>query len=108
MANFELNAGENIIKEIKGDYWEKSFLFMYDQKRGSFCFTNERIMFRGGFSTTLNLPYSDIVSISKCNVGPMIGFIPTGISVTMRDGKSYRLSVLKRSELMELIQSKIN
>lgn len=106
-VQLDLHEGETIIKEVKGDYWEKLFLFMYSQKRGKYWFTSERIIFRGGIIAGLDLPYAEIAEISKCNVGPAIHFIPTGIKVTMKDGKQYRLSVLGRKEIMEIIQSKL-
>lgn len=102
-----MNEGETVIKEVKGDYWANLFLFMYSQKRGKYWFTSEKIVFQGGFATSLELKYSDIAEIKKCNVGPAIHFIPTGINVIMKDGKKYRLSVLGRNEIMQLIQSKM-
>lgn len=103
---FELHEGESIEKELKGDYWEKTLCF-YSQKTGKYWFTNERIIFRGGFVTALDLPYAEIESVSLCNVGPLIPFLPTGIKVTMKDNKSYKLSVLKRKDILAFIQSKI-
>lgn len=102
----ELHEGEQVEKEIKGDYWEKTFC-MYSQKSGKYWFTNERIIFRGGFVAALDLPYSEIESVSLCKVGPLLQFLPTGIKVSMKDGKNYKLSVLKRKEILELIQSRL-
>lgn len=103
----DLHEGETVVQEVKGDYWENTFLFMYSQKRGKFWFTDERILFRGGFTASLDLPYSEITEIKKCNVGPAVHFVPTGIKVTMRDGKNHRLSVLGRNKIMELIRSRM-
>ena len=105
--NIELRANEVIEKEMASDYWE-SFLFMLSQKRGRYCFTNQRIVFQGGFATEIEIPYAEIESIKKCCVGGLIRIMPTGIKVTMKDGKKHYLSVLKRGQIMELIQSKIN
>ena len=49
---FELHDGEAVEKEVKGDYWEKN-LGLYSQKTGKYWFTNERIIFRGGFAVAL-------------------------------------------------------
>lgn len=105
--NFELKENEKLEKEIKSDYWE-TFLFTMNQKRGKYYFTDERIVFQGGFATVIEIPYSEIESIKKCCVGPLLRFVPTGIKVTMRDGKKHYLSVTKRKDIMDLIQSKIN
>lgn len=103
----ELHEGECVEKEIKGDYWERNLCF-YSQKRGKYWFTSERILFRGGFVAEIDIPYSDIESVKLCNVGPLIQFLPTGIKVTTKGGKHYRLSVLKRKSILELIQAKMN
>lgn len=105
MAEFPLELWENEVVEMKmaSDYWEKFLIFM-EQKRGVYWFTNQRIVF-SGFST-VEIPYSEIVSFEKCNVGPLIRFVPCGIKVTMRDGKVHYLSVSKRAKILELIQSK--
>lgn len=103
----ELQEGEVVEKEVQGDYWEKVFLCFYDQKRGKYWFTNKRISFQGGFVTALDIPYSEIESVSECCVGGLIPFVPTGVKVNTRDGKSYKLSVLKRKEIIAFLQSKI-
>lgn len=103
----ELHEGESVENEIKGDYWERTLCF-YSQKRGNYWFTNERILFRGGFTVEIDIPYSDIESVKLCNVGPVVQFLPTGIKVTTKDGKSHKLSVLKRKSILELIQGKMN
>lgn len=106
-VDLELQAGETVLKEIRGDYWEKLFLFLYSQKIGQYWFTSERIVFRGEFVADLNLSYKEIQEVKACAVGPAIPFIPTGIKVTMKDGKSYKLSVLRRKKIMELISSRM-
>ena len=50
--NLELHEGEVVESEVKGDYWEKT-LCMYSQKSGKYWFTNQRILFRGGFTAAL-------------------------------------------------------
>ena len=89
--NLELHEGEVVESEVKGDYWEKT-LCMYSQKSGKYWFTNQRILFRGGFTASLDLPYEEIDDVRTCSVGPFIPFMPTGVKVTMKNGKSYKLS----------------
>ena len=98
--NLELHEGEVVESEVKGDYWEKT-LCMY-------WFTNQRILFRGGFTASLDLPYEEIDDVRTCSVGPFIPFMPTGVKVTMKNGKSYKLSVLGRKKIAEYIQSKLS
>ena len=74
--DLELQEGEVVEKEIKGDYWEKTLCF-YSQKRGTYWFTNKRIIFRGGFIASIEIPYADIESIKTCNVGDFIQIMPT-------------------------------
>ena len=50
------------------------------------------------------IPYSEIASIKKCAVGPIIPFVPTGIKVVMKDGTKHFLSVIGRAEIMAIIQ----
>ena len=45
---FELMDGEEIIKNVKGDYWQKT-LVQETQNSGEFAFTNKRVMFRSMF-----------------------------------------------------------
>lgn len=102
----ELNDGEVVEKEMKSDYWEKTLCF-YSQKRGKYWFTNQRIIFRGGFATVLDIPYSEIESVQLCNIGGLVQIIPTGIKVTLKSGKTYKLSVTKRKEILAFLQAKI-
>ena len=37
----------------------------------------------------------------------LVQIIPTGIKVTLKSGKSYKLSVTKRKEILAFIQEKI-
>lgn len=106
-VEFNLQDGETVLKEVSGDYWKKGFFLTYSQKTGRYCFTSQRILFKGGLTEELNLPYSEISEVKTCNVGPLIPFLPTGVKVTMRDGKEYKLSLLSRKKYVEMIQSQI-
>lgn len=107
--DIELKENEAVIREMASDYWETLLGLMISQKRGRYWFTTHRIIFRGGFATVVEIPYAEIASIKKCCVGSLLlRFMPTGIKITMKDGKKHYLSVLKRSEVMELLQSKIS
>ena len=46
---FELSDGEEIIKNVKGDYWQKLVVGGEGQNSGEFAFTNKRIAFRSIF-----------------------------------------------------------
>ncbi|MBQ9767129.1 MAG: PH domain-containing protein [Lachnospiraceae bacterium] len=99
---FELQEGEEVLREFASDYWEK-FLFMYSQKRGRYYMTNRRVIFVYFGDVMLDLPYAEMESAVLCNVGALIKFVPTGIKVTMKDGNTYDLSVVKRKEIHEII-----
>lgn len=106
MAELDLRVGEQIIEEVRGDYWE-ALLFTLSQKRGKFIFTNQRIHVAAGFLTALDLEYKDIQSVEKCNVGGLIRLIPTGIKVIMKNGKKHHLSILKRAKYIEMINQNL-
>lgn len=103
---FELAEGEVIEKEFASDYWEK-VLFMRSQVRGRYYFTNQRVLFVSWGQVKVELPYNKIVAAVTCNVGGLIPVIPTGIKLTMDDGKKHVLSVTKRKENLEFIQAKM-
>ncbi len=103
--DLQLRENEIVVKEMASDYWETlGGIITISQKRGHYCFTNQRIVFRGGFATEVEISYGNIEYIEKCNVGGLIPIIPTGIKVVMKDNKKHVLSVTKRGEIMELIQ----
>ena len=102
--NLKLHDGEIVENKVKGGYWERSFC-IYNQKEGKYWFTNERILFRAG-AAALDLPYAEIDEVKTCKVGPFLQSMPTGVKVTMRNGKSYKLSVLGRKKIAEYIRSK--
>lgn len=102
---FELEEDETVEKTMSGDYWKKVILG-FSQKRGKYWLTNKKIVFRGGFMTELDIEYKQIASLRKCCIGPF-PFLPFGILVELKDGTDHRLSVLGRSKILELLQSKI-
>ena len=97
-----LNEGEVVEKSISGDYWD--FL---SQIRGKYTFTNQRVYFAGGFTTELEIPYSEIAFVNPCCVGGFLPIMPTGIKVTTKAGKNYKLSVLGRKAIIEMMQQHI-
>lgn len=108
-VELQLLEGENIEKEkVKGDYWHGGLgLAFQSQTHGIYFFTNKRILFKptGLFTGTemlFTLDYKEIESIKTCQVGI---FIPTGILITMKDKKKYKLSLLKRNTWVEFIKS---
>ncbi len=100
----ELQEGEQIIKQEAGDCWEYLGIFG-TQKSGCYFLTNKRIIFYYLFNKRFEINYSDIKSIELCNVGPLIRFVPCGIKITTKDDNTYYMSVMKRKDYMELIQS---
>ena len=105
--DLELRPNETIEKEFASDYWTTFGPITVSQKRGKYIITNERIYFRGGFITEVEIPFSEIDYIKKCNVGGLIPFMPTGIKVMMKNGEKHILSVLGRGKIMEMIEEKI-
>ena len=100
---FVLKENETILKETPSDYWMSIFGITLSQVRGHYTFTDQRIYFVGGFKDK-EIPYSEIASIKKWAVGPIIPFVPTGIKVVMKDGTKHFLSVIGRAEIMAIIQ----
>ena len=99
-----LRAGEELREEKKGDTWKTPQMVMKKQVSGRFYFTNERIAFRtwGPFkkSAAYDIEYEDIDNIAPFKINL---FIKTGIQVTMQNGDIYKISVMKRNQIMELI-----
>ena len=95
-----MKEGDAIVEYVKGDYYSLG------QNRGRYFFTNESLIFVGGFGVTIAvLPYRNIKEIKKCFVGP---FIPTGVKVTVFDekkgkNKKHKLSLLGRKKWMEYL-----
>lgn len=107
--DLDLRENESILKEFASDYWDTLFgIIMCSQIRGKYCFTNQRIVFKGGWGTEVEIEYADIEQIKKCNVGGLIPIVPTGIKVVLKNGKKHVLSVLKRGEIMELIENQLS
>lgn len=100
----ELRDGETLQYEVRGDYWEKGILG-YMQNRGYIWLTNERIHIEAGFAEVIDIDLKDIVALTKCNISL---FIPTGIDVVTKDQKKYRLSILKREEHLQKLESLMN
>ena len=105
--DIQLRGNEVVEREVKGDYWGHIFGIQLSQTRGKFAFTNERIVFKGGFGTTEEIEYNEIEMVKKCNVGGLIRFVPTGILVKMKNGKKHYLSVLGRKELLPMLEAKV-
>lgn len=104
---FELMDGEEIIKNVKGDYWQK-VLTQETQNSGEFAFTNKRIMFRSMFQIfgglNISILYSDLVSIKKSNVK---GFLPVAFTVKTKDETEYKFAIMKRDIYIDLINEQI-
>lgn len=104
----ELEINETILKQDKGDYWSSMFHILYEQKRGEYIITNKRIIFKSFLEVNdFIVKYEDIESISKCCVGPLIRFIPTGIRIKTKNGKKYIMSIFGRKKHIEIIQNNL-
>ncbi len=108
-SQFELMEGEEIIKNVKGDYWQKVLGVQEAQNSGEFAFTNKRIMFRSMFQwfggLNITIPYSDIINVEKANVK---GFLPVAFIVNARNGEEYseyKFAIMKRNIYIDLIKS---
>lgn len=100
---------ETELRRVKGDCWSVPGSIAKRQVPGAYTFTDQRILFRGNglidaLRVVFAIPYGEIVSAEPCPVGP---FIPTGIRIRVRDGGTYLLSILKRKEILALIQERM-
>lgn len=99
-----LQEGETVLRKVKGDCYQTPLLAITKQVSGTISFTDRRILFRGiGIVEAARLcfaiPYEDITALELCRV-----FVfPFGIRIRTTDG-TYRISVRKRKEIMELIE----
>jgi len=102
---FELMEGEEILKNVKGDYWEK-VLGKETQNSGEFAFTNKRVLFRSMFQwfggTNVNISYNEIVSVEKANVK---GIMPVAFVIKIANGESYKFAIMKRDIYINLVNS---
>ncbi len=104
-----LRPSENVEFEMASDYWKTIFgVLQISQVRGRYWFTNERVIFRGGFATQVEIDYYDIASVKKCFIGPIIRFLPFGILVTTKVGEKHYFSILNRKKAYEFLESKIS
>lgn len=103
-----LRPSENVELEMQSDYWKSIFgVLQFSQVRGKYWFTNERVIFLGGFATRVEIDYNEIASIKKCFIGPIIRFLPTGILVTTKAGEKHYFSILNRKKAYEFLESKV-
>lgn len=106
MSNLELRQDETIIKEAKGDCWKTPEMFSKNQTPGRYTFTNQRIIFLGNgiiekLRIKFELPYSEIDSVK-----PYLVFLfPTGIKIKTKNGDCYKLSLMKRQQYMDIINT---
>lgn len=80
----------------------------FDQVRGQYYFTHERVAFVSGWGTnSFSIKYSAIKGIKKSFIGP---FLPFGVTVTAEteDGKTkkYKFSLLGRAKWIDFLSNK--
>lgn len=100
---------ETELRRVKGDCWSVPGSIGKRQVPGAYTFTDQRILFRGNglidaLRVVFAIPYGEIASVESCSVGL---FIPTGIRIRLRDGGTYLLSIMKRKEILALIQEQM-
>ncbi len=107
-SQFELLDGEEILKNVKGDYWQ-NVIGQEVQNSGEFAFTNQRILFRSTFQwfggLNIEISYKEIVSVEKSNVR---GILPVAFTIKTVNGESYKFAIMKRDIYIELINSILN
>ena len=88
----ELHEGEvEVEKEFKSDYWRKHFVFIARNVVNTGLQIKES--YSGRFCHHIGNPSMLILNrYSYVNVGGLVQIIPTGIKVTLKSGKSYKLS----------------
>ena len=105
-----LSEDDNLVEHTAGDLWE----MIVTKTSGNFFFTEKNLIFIGGMLGGSNtcVPYDKITGITKCNVGGLIPFMPTGIKVTYTNDKGNQAkmvcSVMKRTDWIEFLNSRCN
>ena len=107
-STLELFPGERELRRVKGECLGIPGSIRA-QIPGTYIFTDRRILFRGSglieaLRFVFSLSYGEIASIEPYTVSL---FFPTGIRVRCKGGGTYELSVVKRREIMALIQQQI-
>lgn len=102
---FTLDEGEEIIKMSKGDCWEIEYVILKTRNTGEFAFTNKRILFRQNFfGNFISIPYSEIAEVKKS----FIMVFPVSFDVKTKDGKTYRLSMMKRQQYLDVVNAQLS
>ncbi len=104
-----LEPQETELRRSKGDCWKTPSSVGSRQVPGQYTFTDRRILFRGNgliekLRLTFSIPYGDIAAVKPFSINL---FIRTGIQVELKNGGVYKLSVMKRDEIMALIQAQM-
>lgn len=112
MQEFKLKEEEQIIETVKCDYWENSFLFIYEKVNGEIIITNQRIIFMMTVLTKryerVELNIENISTVEKCNVGSVLPLNPTGIKIGLNNGRKYKFSSIRNGKIIDIISSLIN
>lgn len=104
-----LEPQETELRRSKGDCWKTPGSVGSRQTPGQYTFTDRRILFRGNglvekLRLTFSIPYRDIAAVKPFSINL---FIRTGIQVELKSGGVYKLSVMKRDQVMALIQTQM-
>lgn len=108
---FEVKEGEQLIaNKVSGDCWKMPNFSINRQVSGKYYFTDKRIAFLasgliGTESVSWEIELKDIAEVKKCLTPP---FFPFGISIKMKNGDKYKLSIFKRNKYFEIISEHIH
>ena len=102
MELLQLRENEKTVLELSGDLWEG--LGQGSGTVDSWCAFRYKTLLGAAKQNAVEFELSDVAQIKKCNIGPgFIKFIPTGIKVTLKDGKKHVFSVTKREKMMQAL-----
>ncbi len=112
MNQEDLLNDEQILQQIKGDYWINTILFIFEQRSGEIVVTNKRILFYSKIFNKLSLDLAlnllDIEIVEKCGVGNLIPINPTGVKIKLKNGREFKLSSYHFNKLFETIDNLID
>jgi len=108
---FEARAGEEVFAEkVSADCWKSPKQALSRQISGKTYFTDQRIVFLasgliGTASVSWEIEMKDIQSVKTCTTPPCF---PFGILITMKDGGTYKLGIMKRDKYVDWISQHIS
>lgn len=108
---YEVKEDEQLFAgKVSGDCFKMPQFSMNRQVSGKYYFTDKRIAFLasgliGTESVSWEIELKDIETVKTCFTPP---FFPFGILIKMKNGDTYKLSILKRKKYFEWIVSHLS